>query len=145
MVRAENIERKLSFLRATLLKLKRYQDMTLEQIRSNQDIQGAVERYLYLAAQASIDASEMYCKLKNFAKPESMAHSIEILQEHKVVGAALADKLMKMVGFRNRLAHGYEIIDYKVVEDVLRGHLDDLEEFAVALEKGMGLAAPVEH
>ena len=137
MVRLVNIESKLSFLRSTLLKLKRYQGMSMEQILGDQDIQGAVERYLYLAMQAAIDIAEMYCKLKSHGKPESMSHSIEILREHQLIDEPLAGNLIKMVGFRNRLAHGYEIVDYKIVEDVLKVHLQDLEALAQIIEASL--------
>ena len=38
-----------------------------------------------------------------------------------------------MVGFRNVLVHGYDIVDLGVVENVVANHLDDLLAFVAAV------------
>ena len=135
MVRESNIESKLAFLRATLARLVRYQTMTSSELTANQDIRAAVERYLYLAVQSAIDAAEMYCKLKQLGRPESMAAAIELVRSAGVIDTDMAGRLIKMVGFRNILSHSYEILDYQIVEAVLKSGLKDLEEFASSLER----------
>jgi uncharacterized protein YutE (UPF0331/DUF86 family) len=49
----------------------------------------------------------------------------------KDVGRAqLADRLKKMVGFRNLAVHQYRDLDIAIVEAVIAKNLDDLLEFA---------------
>ena len=40
-----------------------------------------------------------------------------------------------MVSFRNYLAHGYEKLDYSVVEEVLKEHLGDLKTLGDIVER----------
>ena len=135
MVRSENIETKLNFLRSCLKKLDRYRSMAFAEIATNDDLRGALERYLYLATQSAIDLVEMLCKLKSYGKAESMAGAVELLFKNGVIDQELYSKLVKMVSFRNYLAHGYEKLDYKVVEEVLRDHLGDLKLLGEIVEK----------
>ena len=135
MVRIENVESKIAYLRQVIKKLARYQAMPFEKILADQDLIAAVERYLFLAAQAGIDLIEMYCKLKQLGKSESMTEAINLVRVSGVIPNQLAEKLIRMVGFRNYLSHGYEHLDYKVVEKVLYGSLGDLSELADILEK----------
>ena len=41
----------------------------------------------------------------------------------------MTKKLVKMVGFRNIIAHDYEKIDYDIVLDVLKNKMKDAEAF----------------
>jgi uncharacterized protein YutE (UPF0331/DUF86 family) len=137
MVRIENIYSKLSLLRKVLKKLERYRALPIDQIIADQDLQGATERYLFLASQCAIDASEMYCKLKSLGKVESMSQTFELLHEAGVIDQALCSSMIRMVGFRNALSHGYENLDYRIVDDVLRNKLSELERLAQCLERAV--------
>ena len=50
-----------------------------------------------------------------------------------IIDEAMEKKLIGMVGFRNVIVHGYQAIDYKRVEDVVKKHVDSLIEFASML------------
>ena len=60
------IENKISHIRKYLRILDGYQKYSRKKIEGNIDLKGAVERYLYLAAQATIDLSEAVVAYKNF-------------------------------------------------------------------------------
>ena len=45
----------------------------------------------------------------------------------------IGKKLIGMVGFRNIVTHQYRDIDYQLVEDIVKKHVDDLVKFAVPL------------
>lgn len=137
MVREENLHSKIALLRRYLGKLERYRILPIDRIQADQDLQGATERYLFLAAQCAIDASEMYCKLKQLGKPESMSQIFDLLRESNVIDGDLASSLIRMVGFRNALSHGYEHLDYRIVSEVLQHRLHDLEALAGQLERSL--------
>ena len=46
-----------------------------------------------------------------------------------------------MVGFRNIVVHGYEIVDPAAVEEIARHHLDDLLAFAGAIREKLASAS----
>ena len=130
MVRDENIESKLAALRRYLKHLERYKNQPFASILANPDLIAALERYLYLALQSTVDLAEMLCKRKQYGKPASMADSFDILRQAGVIDINLSREMIKMVGFRNWLSHGYDKLDYAILESVLRVHLSEVERFA---------------
>lgn len=124
------IENKISSIRGYLKILERYKKYSRQEIESDIDLRGAVERYLYLAAQATIDLAEAFLSYKNFRKPSTLSESFYILNEENVITAELTEKMVKMTGFRNTVAHDYAKVNYDIVYDVLQNRLADIEEFA---------------
>lgn len=135
MVRSENIATRLASLRRYLGLLHALRARPFSEIRADPLLQGGLERYLFLAAQASIDGAEMACVIKGFGRPESMTQGFALLEAAGVLPPALGESLRRMVGFRNALVHGYENLDYGIVEDALRVRIADIEEFAVLIER----------
>lgn len=135
MVRHENIESKLAALRRYRELLDRYRARPFPELRADPDLLGATERYLFLAVQAAIDLAEMTCRLRDLGRPDSMAHGFELLRRNAVITDVLADSLIRMIGFRNALGHGYENLDYGIVEDVLRNRLADIDQFAEIIRR----------
>lgn len=129
------IENKISTIKKYLTIVKRYKKYSGKQIKQDLDIRGAVERYLYLVVQATIDLADALVAFKHFRKPSTPREPFEILNEEKLISSALAEKLMKMVGFRNILAHDYEKIDYDIVYDILQKQLKDIECFIKRIQK----------
>jgi uncharacterized protein YutE (UPF0331/DUF86 family) len=123
------IENKISSVQKYLKILERYKKYSREEIEKNVDIRGAVERYLYLAIQSTINIAEAVISFKNFRKPTTMAESFIILSEEGIIDREFAEKLIKMVGFRNIIAHDYEELNYDIVYDVLHQRLKDIEKF----------------
>jgi uncharacterized protein YutE (UPF0331/DUF86 family) len=123
------IENKISSVQKYLKILERYKKYSREEIEKNVDIRGAVERYLYLAIQSTINIAEAVISFKNFRKPTTMAESFIILSEEGIIDREFAEKLIKMVGFRNIIAHDYEELNYDIVYDVLHQRLKNIEKF----------------
>lgn len=135
MVRPENIATRLVAYRRYRGILDRYAEMGIGSLTADDDLKGAVERYLYLAVQSVIDTADMVCRHENLGSPESMAHSFFILRDAGMLRPELAESLLKMIGFRNALAHGYENLDYGIVGDVLKNRLAELDEFIDLIER----------
>jgi len=129
MINFNVIENKISSVQKYLKILERYKKYSREEIEKNIDIRGAVERYLYLAIQSTINIAEAVISFKNFRKPTTMAESFIILSEEGIIDREFAEKLIKMVGFRNIIAHDYEELNYDIVYDVLHQRLKDIEKF----------------
>jgi len=123
------IENKISAAQKYLKILENYQKYSREEIEKNIDLRGAVERYLYLAVQAAIDLAEAVISFKNLRKPTTMAESFNILNEEGIIGEEFVNQMIKMVGFRNIIAHDYGEINYDIVYDILHHRLKDIEKF----------------
>ena len=137
------IENKISSARKYSAILKRYRGFAKEKICNSTDIRGAVERYLYLEAQAVIDLAEAVIAHKDFRKPATMSEAFYILNEEKIIPDTLTEKMVRMVGFRNVLAHDYEDIDYDIVYNVLQKGLNDIEVFLKVISKKLNIAGTV--
>lgn len=133
MVRPENIQSKIAQLNELLDILRRYQVMEFSKIQADYNLRGALERYLYLATQSAIDLAEMLVKQKKLGTVESMAALFETLRDAGIISVELSERLVRMVGFRNTLSHGYAHLDYKIVEAALRSGVSDLLEFLKAV------------
>lgn len=123
------IENRISAVKKYLKILERYKKYSAKEIEEDLDIRGAVERYLYLAIQATIDLAEAVISYKNLRKPSSMSETFHILNEEDIISPDLKTKMSKMVGFRNIIAHDYEEINYEIVFEILQKGLSDIEEF----------------
>lgn len=134
MVRIENIESKICAIERYLQILRRYQARDFGDFLNDDDLRGALERYLYLAMQAGIDCAEMTCKFKALEKPETMTDAFSFLAQAKIISTDLLQRMIKMVGFRNILSHGYEHINYNIVKDILSQHIEDLVELVEAIK-----------
>lgn len=123
------VENKISSTLKYLSILERYQGYTRSELETNIDIRGAVERYLYLAVQASIDLAEAVIAFKKLRKPTTFGESFQILAEANMINPALCERLVAMAGFRNVIAHDYEKMNYDILFSVLHERLADIKEF----------------
>ena len=131
-------ENKISSVKKYLSILKSYKNYSMEEIKRDATLRGAVERYLYLACQAVIDLAEVIISISQFRKPTTMGESF-VLEEENVINAELKVKMARLVGFRNVLAHEYEELNYEILYDVLRNRLQDITEFVETSEKFLNL------
>lgn len=129
------IENKISSIKKYLSIIERYKTYSRKEIEDNVDIKGAIERYLYLATQATIDLAEAVISYKNFRKPSTMAESFHILEENGVISKELTQKMIGMTGFRNAIAHDYDKINYDLVYKVIHQDIRDLIIFTDIVSK----------
>lgn len=123
------IENKISSVKKYLSIVERYKIYSRKEIEDNVDIKGAIERYLYLATQATIDLAEAIISYKNYRKPSTMAESFHILEENSLISKDLTQKMIGMTGFRNAIAHDYDKINYDLVYKIIHQDIEDLRIF----------------
>lgn len=123
------IENKSASVQKYLSILDGYRGRSVADIEGDPTLRGAVERYLYLAAQATIDLAEAVIAYRGFRKPVAYRENFEVLVEEGVIPRDLGARLVRMVAFRNVLSHAYDRIDYSVVVETLNHSLTDLAEF----------------
>jgi uncharacterized protein YutE (UPF0331/DUF86 family) len=58
--------------------------------------------------------------------PVSSADAFDLLARAGIVPRDLAERLRRMIGFRNIAVHAYRDLDLAIVEAVIRTGLDDL-------------------
>lgn len=86
------------------------------------------------ACEAAIDIANRIVRLRGLGVPASTRDSFDRLVRASLIGQDVADKLMRMVGFRNLAVHQYQKLDIAIVRAVIEKNLDDLLSFsAIAL------------
>lgn len=139
MTNVEIIKRKLSEIKKFFTIVKKYQNYSKEEILSDDTLKGAVERYLYLLCQATIDLAEAILVHFGLRTPFTYGEIFEILQENNIIDKNIALKMKKMTGFRNILTHAYGEININIVLGVLKKDINDFLIFTKAVEQKIKL------
>lgn len=117
---------KLKHLEGNIKVLREIKEtVTLEELKVNKRYEWEVRYGLLESIQVVIDIA---CKLSsqyNLGNPKTYRACVELLQQHKYLDGALAQKVIAMVGLRNLLVHEYVEID----ESKLYHFLDYLDDF----------------
>ena len=136
----EVIENKISYIQKHLIVVRAYRVATADDLKKDPMLHGAVERELYVLAQAVIDLAEAVIAFKHLRKPATMREAFDILQEADILPKEFVSRFIGIVGFRNALAHDYEELRLEVVVDIAQNKLSEIEEFIAYIRLGTGLA-----
>ncbi len=124
------INPKLKKLQEYVGYLKEYQRHTVEELKKDYTLQGAVFHYLQLAIECVIDIGEILISTLKLRKPEEAREVIKILAENKILPDDFAQRFAPIAGFRNILVHEYAEIDLNKVHRHLRNDLKDFDFYA---------------
>jgi len=94
---------------------------------------GYVERALQVIVQTAMDVASIVVSGEKLGEPRRNRDLFELLARRGYVPDDLVPALVRMVGFRNILVHGYEVVDPAVVRQVAERHLTDVEAFVAAV------------
>lgn len=82
------------------------------------------------ACEQTIDLVNHVIKSEKLSIPTSSSESFDLLREAGIIEQELAEKLQRMVGFRNTVVHHYQRLDVAIVRSVISSGLDDLLLFS---------------
>ena len=86
---------------------RRYQDISLEELRIDRDKRNMVLHALFISTQSAIDIATYIIAEKGLRKPSTYRETFEILEEQRIIPEDLANDLSDLAGFRNVLVHIY--------------------------------------
>lgn len=95
--------------------------------------------YLFLGIQECVDLAVHWAADSGWLAPESAASSFDALAEHGVIDRPLATALIGAVGLRNRIAHGYALLDHARIHDESKEGLGHLRRFLALVADQTGL------
>lgn len=96
---------------------------------TNYTVQDAAVLNVLRACEQALDLANHIIKSHKMGIPTSSAESFDFLQKQAVIEAELAEKLRKMVHFRNMVVHHYQRMDIEIVRSIIVSDLDDLIQF----------------
>lgn len=121
---------KLERLEGYVKILNSYKRYSVQDIKEDFTLRGAIERYLEVSLECCIDIGEMIISSRGLRKPETYNEVIEILGEEGILPEGFAERFGEAAKFRNILVHMYAEVDVKMVYEILQSNLGDFDEFA---------------
>ena len=108
---------------------RRYQSISIEELRMDRDKRNMVLHALLISIQSAIDIATYVIAENGLKKPSTYRETFEILEEAQIIPEDLANDLSDLAGFRNVLVHIYWELDLDVVYGILRNDLKVLMAF----------------
>jgi uncharacterized protein YutE (UPF0331/DUF86 family) len=96
----------------------------------NQTRQDAIILNLQRACETSIDAAMHLVRVRRLGIPQETREAFDLLLPAGLIDPVLADRMKKMVGFRNVAIHGYQKLNLDIVRRIVVEHLDDFLTFS---------------
>ena len=88
---------------------------------------------LLRACESSIDLAMHVVRRRALGMPQSSRDAFAMLADAGLLAPALAERMQRMVGFRNIAVHRYREIDPRVLRAIVLERLDDFTEFTAAM------------
>ncbi len=131
----ERIKDKLSELQVYIVELKEDIPEEKERYLEERLTRRACERTFQLACEDVLDICNLIIAGKGFGLPKDNRDAIRKLADNKIISKKLEARLEDMVSFRNLLVHKYGKVDDSKAYYYLKEEIDDLYEFAEAINK----------
>lgn len=95
--------------------------------------------YLFLAIQECIDLAAHWVADAGWAPPDDAGSTFDVLAERGAIDPTLSDRLRQASGLRNRIAHGYAMLDYRRVQVEAQAAIPGLRVFLDVVARQAGL------
>jgi uncharacterized protein YutE (UPF0331/DUF86 family) len=136
MLEKDAILSKISIIQNCLKMIKRVTDLDpskLEDLITQDVFVLNVQR----SAQAAIDIAHLFIAERGLKLPANYKEAFSILENASILSKPIANKMEKMVGFRNIAVHDYRSLDLAILKSILTLHLKDFEEFYEQIYKSL--------
>ena len=139
MINQDIILNKTSKVYHHLNRIRSKRETSLEDFLMDLDRQEIILFNLQMAVQNCIDIAAHIISDDELGMAGSTSEMFYILQENAYLTFELAEKMVAAVGFRNIAVHEYGNIDLKLVFQMAKKDLDDLERFVKAILEKCGI------
>ena len=95
--------------------------------------------YLFLAIQECIDLAAHWVADEGWGEPDDASSAFDLLADRNVITRESATALRAATGLRNRIAHGYALLDYDRVHHEAREGIPSIRMFLVAIATSAGI------
>ena len=101
----------------------------------NQTKQDAIILNLQRACETAIDLAMYVVSQRKLGVPQDSRDAFSLLQTAGILPADLAQRMQRMVGFRNVAVHEYARLNLDVVRTIITKQLDDFRTFSKTIVK----------
>jgi len=96
-------------------------------------VEHAIILNLQRACEAAIDLAMHVVAARRLGLPRESRDAVSLLEQAGVIDPEVADRMRRMVGFRNIAVREYQKLSRAILEAILRDRLGDFEAFCGAL------------
>ena len=108
-----------------------------ENLMNNFTRQDSIILNLQRACEATIDLAMHIVKVNSLGVPQESRDAFSLLSDADLLEIKAAEKLMKMVGFRNIAVHDYKKMNLDIVKSIIHNDLDVFLDFSKwAIQRG---------
>jgi len=127
------LRRKLGQIEEHIKRIKVLPEVSYEEFTKNTIVQDVFFFNITQAIQKCIDIAVHIVSDEGWGIPSTQAEALEILHNKGVISKDMLEKLVKMVGFRNRIIHEYEKLNFEIVYSVYKNKstIADIEKFCL--------------
>ena len=129
MVKREVMERKLCQIEKSLGKISAYRSLSYEDFLAHPVARDVVEYNLFIVINAMIDIVSHIVSDEGLGEIDALADGFRILEKHRYWQADQTETYVKMVAFRNMIAHQYADVSGRVVYEVVQTRLENIRAF----------------
>jgi len=129
MVKVDVLRKRLEQMNASLNKIKRYKDISLDEFLSDDIIQDVVEYNLFIAINMMADIATHIVIDEQLGSVNSMGEAFEILCQKGYISKEDMSLYKNMIGFRNILSHEYVKINKELVYSIAKNNIKDFQKF----------------
>jgi len=130
----EVIEKHIQSYISDLENLKKQQNVTIEEIKTNKDLLWILEREIYLLVQNLFDMLAHIVSADFNERWDYYSDIVDILKRKNIISEEDKIILNNMVGFRNRLSHEYLSLELNVLTNIVNNRLDDFNKFLIVIK-----------
>jgi uncharacterized protein YutE (UPF0331/DUF86 family) len=105
---------------------------------ANQTKQDAIVLNLQRACETAIDLAMYIVSQRKLGVPQDSRDAFALLQTADILPPDLAQRMQRMVGFRNVAIHEYTRLNLEVVHSLITKQLDDFRAFSSTIVKASG-------
>ncbi len=85
---------------------------------------------LQRTCEAAIDLAMLLVRKHKLGPPQESRDAFIFLAEADILDRVLAERMMRMVGFRNIAVHNYRHLDLRIVQSIITDHLEHFLAFS---------------
>lgn len=129
MVDKDTVVEKITALKRHVMRLRWIVKHPKGVFLGSVDLQEVASFNLMIAVQLCIDiGNHIYAEL-DVGTPSTYSEIFYELAERKIISRLMLERLIRMIGLRNRIAHDYEDVSQEKIYSILKGHLKDFDLF----------------
>ena len=129
MVKREVLERKLYQIEKSLRKVQVYYSLNYDDFISHPVARDVVEYNLFIIINCMVDVVNHIVADDGLGEIDMLSDGFRILIDYDYWTKQQATVYIKMVAFRNMIAHQYTDVDANVVYTILQEKLEDISKF----------------